>query len=153
MKLSFISALALAMAGSATASPNFLRSSNKDVANIQEGKPTSGEVGIQIHGVEEDTLNEECQNIITDAFAAAFEQVYGEKGLTGTIKPDSEQVFKERSPDTFMKASSDLSGFWSLRYFYWYGVYWVSLAKYRIGLTQHNSDRNSQNTLSPQSQH
>jgi hypothetical protein len=52
--------------------------------------------------------------IITDAFAAAFEQVYGEKGLTGTIKPDSEQVFKEPSPNTLTSASSDLSGFWSL---------------------------------------
>jgi hypothetical protein len=91
MKLSFISALALAMAGSATASPKFLRSSKKDVANLQ-GTPASGEVGIQIHGVEEDTLTEECHNIITDAFAAVFEQVYGEKGLTGTIKPESEQA-------------------------------------------------------------
>jgi hypothetical protein len=95
---------------------------DKAVANtLKEGSPASGEVGIQIHGVEEDTLTEECQNIITDAFAAAFEQVYGEKGLTGTIKPDSEQVFKEPSPDAFTKVFSDLSGFWSLRYFYWYG--------------------------------
>jgi hypothetical protein len=28
------------------------------------------------------------------------------------------------------KAFNDLSGFWSLGYFYWYGVYWVSLTKY-----------------------
>jgi hypothetical protein len=123
MKLSFVSALAFTMAGNATASTMFLRSSKQALANPEQ--PASGEVGLQIHGVAQDTLSEECHKIITDAFSAAYQQVYGDDSITGTIKPDSEQVFRESSNDG-TKASNNLGDYWSLGYFYWYGVYWVS---------------------------
>lgn len=92
MKFSILSALAIAMAGTASAVPGFVTNLARASTEIKSSSALGGRVEIKIDGVSANFLSPQCLSVLEDAFGTAYQQMYGNDSMVGTVVAGSAVV-------------------------------------------------------------